>query len=76
MVAPQESLVKLMNLVLSDSEFKDHPGAVKIQRNRDQHGDHIPEISERERNVNIRLVDSDNDKGPKSRRSVRKSSSV
>ena len=64
-VAPQESLVKLMNLVLSDSEFKDHPGAVKIQRNRDQHGDHIPEIPEKERNVNIRLVDSDNKQGPK-----------
>ena len=58
-VAPQENLVKLMNLVLSDSKFKDHPGALEIHRNRDQHGDHVTK-----KNVNIRLIDSDNQKGP------------
>ena len=59
-VAPQENLVKLMNLVLSDSKFKGHPGVLEINRNRDQHGNHIIK-----KNVNIRLMDSDNDKGPK-----------
>ena len=58
-VAPQENLVKLINLVLSDPKFKDHPGVLEINKYRNQYGDHITK-----KNVNIRLVDSHNDKGP------------
>ena len=58
-VAPQENLVKLMNLVLSDSKFKGHPGVLEIHKNRGKHGDHVTK-----KNVNIRLVDSRNKKGP------------
>ena len=58
-VAPQENLVKLMNLVLSDSKFKGHPGVLEIHKNRGKQGDHVTK-----KNVNIRLVDSRNKKGP------------